>query len=77
MNTNVISDHTYDAWCKELAELLVKHPEVAKKSVYYKEFLTFDGSSGFDLPYSNPEIQSIARMILQLHTEGGNQNGKS
>lgn len=60
MNTNIITDHLYDEWCKELAELLVNHPEERTKG-----FEKFDGSSGFDLPFATPEVQSVALNLLK------------
>jgi hypothetical protein len=69
LNENIIDDYTYDLWCKELAELIAAYPEEAKQSVYYKEFKTFDGSSGFDLPYANPEVQNTGYKILKYHKE--------
>ncbi len=46
-----------------------KNPDVAKRSVYYKDFLEFDGSSGYDLPYANPEIQNTGFKLLKIHAE--------
>lgn len=65
LNTNLITDHTYDQWSKELAKLMKDHAEEAKKTVYYNDFKDFDGSSGYDLPYSNPEVQSTAYKLLK------------
>jgi hypothetical protein len=68
LDTNIIPDHTYDLWCKELAEWQKENPELFKLTVYYQEFKDFDGSSGYDLPFSNPEIQSTGYKILKLHS---------
>jgi hypothetical protein len=76
LDTNIIPDHTYDLWCKELAEWIQNNPELAKKTAYYEDFKTFDGSSGYDLPFANPEIQNTGYKILKLHSrykKGGNQ----
>lgn len=64
---NIIDDHTYDYWCKELAELIVQHPEEFKKTVYYQDYIGFDGSTGFDLPSGNPEIVSTAYHLMEYH----------
>jgi NAD-dependent DNA ligase adenylation domain len=66
LNTNILPDHTYDLWCKELAAYMQQHPEIAVKSVYYEAFKNFDGSSGYDLPYGNPEIQNVGYRLLKL-----------
>ncbi|WP_137743397.1 DNA ligase LigA-related protein [Robertmurraya siralis] len=51
MNTNLIDDHTYDLWTKQLAELQKQHPNESKNiDFYYDIFVDFDGSTGFHLP---------------------------
>ncbi|MDZ4632260.1 hypothetical protein ORN01_25220 [Bacillus cereus] len=69
LNENIISDSEFDRWSKELYEAMKENPEIAKQSVYYKDFLEFDGSSGYDLPYANPEIQSTGFKLLKIHAE--------
>lgn len=64
MGDNIIDDHTFDRWAKELAELQETYPEESKQARYYEEFIGFDGSSGFDLPYHYPNIQQIAYSLL-------------
>jgi NAD-dependent DNA ligase adenylation domain len=75
LNENIISDHTFDLWSKELAELIKNYPDTFKQSVYYEGFKEFDGSSGYDLPYSIPDIQNTGYKLLKLHSrykKGGN-----
>lgn len=69
LNENIIDDHTFDYWSKELVELQEKYPDIADECVYAEEFKSFDGSSGFDLPYGDPDIQSRARHLLKYHKE--------
>lgn len=69
LNENIISDHTFDAWSKELVELKEKHPKEFAESAYAKEFAEFDGSSGFDLPYHYPNIQSVGHRLLKQREE--------
>ena len=69
LNANIIDDHLYDLWSKELAKFMKENPEVAKKSAYYEDFKNFDGSSGYDLPYGNPEIQNVGYRLLKLHSK--------
>jgi hypothetical protein len=69
LNENIIPDYQYDMWCKELAGLLVEYPDSASESTYYKEFLSFDGSSGYDLPFHYPEVQSTGYKLLRIHKE--------
>lgn len=69
LNENIVSDSDFDRWSKELYEAMKENPEIAKQTVYYKDFLEFDGSSGYDLPYANPEIQSTGFKLLKIHAE--------
>ena len=69
MNENIISDSTYDRWCKELAELQVQFPNEAKIAMHDIEFQGFDGSSGYDLPFNSPEWHSKAMWLLRTHKE--------
>lgn len=68
-DTNLIEDHVYDAWSKELAELIVNHPQEFKESAYYQSFKNYDGSTGMDLPYRSPEIVKVANMLLNYKHE--------
>lgn len=68
-NTNIISDHTFDAWTKELADLQERFPEEAAAAVYAKEFEGFDGSSGYDLPTHYPNVMNTAEHLLRIHRE--------
>ncbi|MEH7117241.1 hypothetical protein V7128_07440 [Neobacillus vireti] len=67
LNESIISDHTFDLWSKELVDLMEQYPEEFKQTVFYNDFKDFDGSSGFDLPYGNPNIQSIGYRLLEYH----------
>ena len=42
-NENLIQDHVYDAWSKELAELIQNHKEEFKRSVHYTTFKDYEG----------------------------------
>lgn len=65
LNENVISDHTYDKWSKELAELQRDYPQESQQAPMYDDFAEFDGSSGFDLPHKAPDVVNRARHILR------------
>lgn len=72
LNKNIISDQTFDKWSKELAELQLQYPDIAKECVYHEYFEEFDGSSGFNLPYHLPDIVGKAHRLLKLHKKFGN-----
>ena len=64
LGDNIIADHTFDMWAKELVELQERYPEESRQAKYYHEFKDFDGSSGFDLDYDKPNIQVTAHRLL-------------
>lgn len=64
LNTNLISDSTYDEWSKELAQLIKDNPEEFKKSENYQGFKGFDGSTGMDLPYREQKVEAVALGLL-------------
>jgi NAD-dependent DNA ligase len=66
-NENIIDDHTFDMWSKELVELQEKYPDIAAECVYAEYFKDFDGSSGFDLPTHLPEIMTVGERLLRYH----------
>ena len=63
-NENLIQDHVYDAWSKELAELIQGNKDKFRGSVYYTAFKGYDGCSGFDLPFSDPRVVGVAESLL-------------
>ncbi|MDQ0976657.1 hypothetical protein QFZ31_006709 [Neobacillus niacini] len=69
LNESIISDHTFDQWSKELAKWIKENPDQFKMTVYYDGFKEFDGSSGYDLPYSIPDIQNTGYKLLKIHAE--------
>lgn len=65
MNTNLINDHTYDMWCKELAELQQNYPGESNNVEFYKkEFNDFDGSTGFHLP-KEPWMHELGNRLIK------------
>jgi len=64
LDTQIISDHTFDLWSAELAKAMKDYPEIAEQSYHYKAFKDFDGSSGFDLPFTHPHVQNRAYQLL-------------
>ena len=64
LDSAYIEDSIFDKWSKELVELQNQYPIESSLGVYYHAFKDFDGSSGFDLPYSKPEIVRKAKQLL-------------
>lgn len=69
LNENIIDDYTFDKWANELASLMKQHENQFKESAYCEVYKDFDGSSGFSLPFSNPEIQSVGYRLLRFYRE--------
>lgn len=67
-NNNIISDHHYDHWARELADLQSRHPEYSDEWDEY--FEDWDGSTGFQLPIHIPRITARAQWILDLYESG-------
>lgn len=67
---NIVDDYTYNKWAKELARLQEQYPEEsAAVGKYYDEFKAWSGEqcgSGFNLPFSNPNIVAKAMQLLKL-----------
>lgn len=67
MSTNLISDYSYDKYSFDLDRLIKKYPDDFKKSVYYKDFVDFNPSSGYYLHYNKPEIVNVANRLVRYH----------
>jgi NAD-dependent DNA ligase len=62
--SNIITDSQFDAWCRELVELLRKNPKLYSDR-FDRYFENWDGVSGFDFPHRDPWIWSKAESLLQ------------
>ena len=65
LGETIISDYDFDIWSKELVDLQAQYPKESKDAKYYEEFIGFDGSSGFDLPYNYINIQKTGNKLLE------------
>lgn len=64
MDDNLISDHTWAEWAKELCELQEQFPEIADECVYAEPFSEFDPSTGYNLPLNDQWANRKARQLL-------------
>lgn len=64
--TSIVSDSKFDEWAYELVSLIKNYPNEFKMSAYYKDFKNFDGSTGFNLPYTYTEIMNKAEYLMTL-----------
>ena len=65
LDDNIISDHQWAEWAKELVAAQEAFPEIAEKQLWAKEFADFDGSTGFNLPHSEPGVVRLAQRLLR------------
>lgn len=63
-NGNFISDKKFDSWARELAQLQIDYPDIAKQVMYADEFEGFDGTTGFDLPLENEWVMKKASILM-------------
>lgn len=67
MNTNLISDFTFDCWCKELVDLHNKYPKESETAEFSEAFKGWNGFSGYDLFTKDNMTELWARQkALQL-----------
>ena len=67
LNSNVISDSTWDKWAMELVHLQKDYPDIAGSVIYANIFNGFDGSTGYDLAKAADEKTiSKANYLLSL-----------
>ena len=64
LDNNIISDHTYDEWAKELEQLMKDHPEEYSDR-FDTAFSKWDSASGFDLPLRDPWVLRTAQSLLK------------
>lgn len=66
LNSNVVSDHQWQAWADELQALQAAHPDKTKIGFFDWEFRDWTGATGNHLPHRHPWVYSKAQYILHL-----------
>lgn len=69
LNESIIEDWVFDRWSKDIVNMREQYPEEYERTDFAEQFREFDGSSGFDLPYATPEIQSIGYRMIKRYQE--------
>lgn len=67
MDDSIVSDHCWQKWADELAELQTKYPECCNLDFYDKVFSNWDGSTGYHLPHRDPWVHGKAVYILRIN----------
>ena len=65
LDITLVSDATWAKWGQELVQLQTNHPDIASKVIFYEAFKSFDGSTGFNLPYTDTQVVNIAYRLLK------------
>lgn len=73
---SLVSDRQWQSWANELVSLQMKYPSISKRVDYHEAFEGFDGTTGFDLPITNPEIIRKAQQLLKGGKHEQRKNSK-
>ena len=65
LDMNLVSDAQWAEWAQELVQLQTSHPTIASEVIFAEAFKSFDGSTGFNLPYNDAQIVNIAYRLLK------------
>ena len=65
MDTSLISDHQFDAWCNELVKLMKEHPD-AYNDEFDHYFNGWKGESGYHFPHRHPWVYDRALNIFKI-----------
>lgn len=63
LDSNLISDSTWNEWAVELVKLQNDYPEIANKVIYSEQFSGWDGSSGAFFKYDAPTIDKAQSLL--------------
>lgn len=66
LNTNLISDKTWDGWAKELQVLQTTYPNISEQVTLHEYFRDWDASTGAFLPITLEWVISLAKHVLKL-----------
>lgn len=68
LDTSIISDHLFDSWAKELAQVQRDNPEASERVIYHRDaFSNFNGETGHYLPLLDVQGTEVAFRILAHH----------
>jgi hypothetical protein len=67
----IVSDRVFDRWCRELVSLQEDNPAESESVEYHLDyFRDWDGSSGFNIPFTRQD-ELKAAMIVGYHARRG------
>ena len=65
LNQSIVPDVVWDKWAKELVQLQMDYPKIAKEVIWADAFEGFDGSTGFDLPIRDEWVMNKAKQLCK------------
>lgn len=65
-DTNIVSDNQWAEWGRELVQLTSDYPKIAEQVPYHRDFVGFDASTGYSLPYREPNIVATACRLAKI-----------
>ena len=65
LDVNLVSDARWAEWGQELVQLQAEHPDIASRVIFAEAFKSFDGSTGFNLPFNDTQVINIAYRLLK------------
>lgn len=65
-DTTLVPDYKWAEWGEELVKLTALYPAIAEKVPYGEGFEDFDASTGYTLPYNQPNIIATACRLAQI-----------
>ena len=69
LNTNIIPDHKWDEWAKELVQLQKQYPSISEQVIWYDAFKDWDASTGAFLPLTDEWVLKKARQLAGTKKE--------
>ena len=71
LNQNIVSDHKWSEWAKELEQLQKDYPEESRAVEEYEQFKDWNGSSGAFLKFGE-NIKTVAKILLENQSKVSN-----
>lgn len=65
LDITLVPDAKWAEWAKELVQLQHTHADTASRVIFAEAFKSFDGSTGYNLPYNDEQVVNIAHRLLQ------------
>lgn len=65
LDISLVDDVKWAEWGQELVQLQTRYPDIASRVIFAEAFKSFEGSTGFHLPYKDKQVINIAYRLLK------------